>query len=480
MQHYRGGGNSDDDDDDEEDNGSPMQLSRGTATPLYDDPASGGRGVPWITDEQDIVPTGGGSHPEWMTRSQDASPAQEEQPPRKTKKRLDFGAEGGNEDRLSPSHWAEDSETTLPAVSLPPVHRAPLPNLVPSSSSRGARDPFYDVDPWGDVDFLRLAREQADQAERMNRPQPGDKFLSAAAEYPQASGRLERVMRNMLSRVEHRPYPLVVLYAAEPDLDPRVQPVMLWRSAPGKSHVHLQVAILNHSETTRLDATLAIDGPASIETTRVLVHTQPPDPVHLRIRSDSVGDMWRLEGGSLLPPERICVVLIQENSLSEPQVLDLTLMFAQASVVGGIGAPTEVAIENHLKPSVGSQCSPDDWTEIRYVDSFQLEITLRQDGKLTWEHRHHPLSRWLVAEPLYSGRVDPAIFRRLVCADTDKFLPGPKPRERNEPADKSYMVVEKVDVGGTVYTAPMKSVAKLARDLKALAESREKSGKANE
>src|SRR5208283_4320831 len=91
MRRYYG---SDDDEGDEpyeeEDQGSPMQLSRGTATPFGFDPGSTGKDVPWITDEQEIVPsaaTGTTARPEWMTRSQETSPADLKG---RAKKRLGF------------------------------------------------------------------------------------------------------------------------------------------------------------------------------------------------------------------------------------------------------------------------------------------------------------------------------------------------------------------------------------------------------
>jgi len=318
MDIYRG-----DSDDDGDERGSPMDISRGTATP-QSGPA------PWITDEQVIVPEGGEGgkrvKPEWMTGSQEFSP-----PPREAKRAL----------------FQEEETQQAPTTPL----LSPPSNVVVVEQGRyasGAKKKLFEekdfnlhTAPWGavaprDVDFVCLAREQAEAAVRQGMPGPSDKFIAVTEEHPVPSGRLERVLHNMLSR--NPTAPVVVLYAAEPESDPSKRPVILWRSSPGRSKSVLHLLVGNQETRKQLNGRLVISGPASIGTARVDLFDDEKgheeEVVHVRLRyTDEL--LWQLEPGWSLPSEAVVVILIQEDTYSQPQALELQpLRFDQARIEG--------------------------------------------------------------------------------------------------------------------------------------------------
>lgn len=252
-----------------------------------------------------------------MTKSQEPSPAPTE---RQTKRALRFEE--------------ETQEARLPEIPSHPTPSNEEAVLATLARAKGFRETGYDlyaVSPFGDVDFARLAREQAEMADRLGRPRPSDKFLEVATEHPSMVARLERVLHNMLSR--NPTSPVMVLYASEPDLDERQLPTLLWRSAPGRSHLVVHLAVIDHRGKTRLDTRLALDGPASIGAARVDLFREASGSAHVHIRSDE--DQWVLEAGTFLPAEPVVIILIQENPMSQPQALELQpLRFDQARIQG--------------------------------------------------------------------------------------------------------------------------------------------------
>jgi hypothetical protein len=319
MRRYLGGDSDlEEEEENEGDQGSPMDISRGTATPQ-----TGGRNVPWITDEQAFEMTGGGglhkgqgSKPEWMTKSQEFSPPTEAAGP-VAKKRLAFESMPG------PGR-AEDDEVTLPVPPASPPSMPVLPRLHAAAVPRTEGGPdLYDVDPWEDVDFARLAREQAEQADRLGRPRPSDKFMALETEHAGVAARLERILRNALSR--QRPQqddPVIVLYASTPELNQREGPLLLWRSSPGRSHALLHVAVQDYFSKTRFDGRIRADGVGSVSLTRLDLFRDSPGAANIQLRSTDE-DTWVLEPGTFLPSERIVVILIQEDTTSDPQMLEL-------------------------------------------------------------------------------------------------------------------------------------------------------------
>ena len=313
MRRYLGGDSDleEEEDGDEEDafQGSPMQLSRGTATPTSEFPVSpwGGRNVPWITDDenQDIMPRGRGSRnenarPDWMTRSQDlAPPAPTPSKPAEPKRRLVF------------AHEDDDDEQQQ----QPPQPKSP---------------DLFDRPAWDDVDFTRLAREQAAQADRLSKPRPSEKFLSVEMEHAAIGTRLERVLANIVGREPLTP--VAVIYAAEPDLDRSKQPLMLWRSSPAAAtNVILNMAVIDHYGQKRLDTTLALAGPASVRLAWLDLFSDQQSLVHFQLRSEH--EVWLLEAGTRHPDKRVIVILIQENNMQAPQMLDLQpLRFDQEAI----------------------------------------------------------------------------------------------------------------------------------------------------
>jgi len=477
MRRYYG---SDDEDDadvyEESDKGSPMHLSRGTATPIGRDPDDNeDRNTPWMTDNGDIRPaaipsTKGGERspprPEWMTRSQEVTPAAEVQGPR-AKKRLGFEGLPG------PRATEETDGDTVPVLppSPSPLRVRPAVSRPPVAAVRpirpGDEPDLFDVDPWGDVDFARLAREQANQADRLGRPRPSDKFLGAETEYPDAAGRLERVLHRMLEREKR--VPVVVLYAHDPDLDVRERPVMLWRSAPGPSRLVLHMAVIDHYDRTRYDTRLAVNGPASVGVARIDLFTESAGPAHFHLRSKD--DEWLLEAGAFLPMERVIVILIQENFESQPLMLDLQpLRFDQSAITApasvSVSAPASVDAKAN-----NEHCDADYFEWIRLVDGLGLMIMLESNGTLTWVRNQHESASPSDREK-QTRRVNPSEFRKLACLNEKSFEDNAGPTLMAVRIDDDYHMVEKMvtDHGPLRNSqhAPIKSVPKLVKALKAL------------
>lgn len=191
------------------------------------------------------------------------------------------------------------------------------------------RPSLFDVDPFGDVDFECLAREQAAAARRVNRVSPSEVFMGVVDEKEAIGRRLERVLQAALANnalKDKRTVPVIIIYAAEPSLE---RPELYWRSSPGRSKLVLDLAVIDGK--TRLDSKLPVHKEASIELTRVDLFGEN-NPAHAQIKN--VDEEWVLEPGTFLPAERVDVVLIQENAATVPQRLHLEpLSFAKASIM---------------------------------------------------------------------------------------------------------------------------------------------------
>jgi len=489
MRRYYGSDDDDDEDEDEvyeeSDKGSPMHLSRGTATPFgFESPHEEQRNTPWMTDNGDIIrpaekgdirPTAAvpstkgragerSPRPEWMTRSQEATPAEVQGP--RAKKRLGF--EGLPGPRAPQEEEETDGDTVpvlppspsplrvRPATSRPPV--AQVPGIIVRP---GEGPDLFDVDPWGDVDFARLAREQANQADRLGRPRPSDKFLDAEGQYPEAAGRLERVLHRMLER--EKTVPVVVLYANEPDLDQRERPVILWRSAPGPSRLVLHMVVIDHYDKTRYDTRLPINGPASVGVARVDLFKESAGPAHFHLRSKD--DAWVMEAGAFLPTERVIVILVQENPESQPLMLDLQpLRFDQSAISMAPSITVDAKAKNE-------HCDADYFDWIRLVDGLGLMIRLESNGTLSWVRNQHESASEGDREK-QTRRVNPGEFRKLACMDEKAFVADSGMDIMAVRIDDNYHMVEKMFVPGGPLTraqhAPIKSVPRLAKALKAL------------
>jgi len=352
--------------------------------------------------------------PSWMTDTTELPLPSPERPARQNRRRLSFGDE--------------------PA---------------PAPATRLRHADLYDVDPWADVDFPRMASEQEEQARRLGRTPPAQEFRSVHEIEGEAGSRLEKAIAAASARWPD--LPIVALFAKAPDSTPGARPVLLYRChhLHGYHQHHLHGIIVDESgKPWEASAHLASEA----ERTTLPVHLKGsetgvlPADEHFMLRVIESGTKllaseWIMQLGSAAFPMRLACVFAQQGVLGFQALL--------------LGNDTPPPVKNAVISNFADHPSYDGRVRALVLrDSFAIEISLDDEDMLRWRRRRHPLARHLPSGEFawHTRTVAPGTFCRLAAMDVNAFYPAPR-EETNRPADKGDVVIEKHLTGNAVFYA---------------------------